>query len=407
MISTFTNKKKIINDPVFGFITIPHPLIFDLIQHPTFQRLRRIKQTGLSSYVYPGAVHTRFHHALGALHLMQSAVASLRQTGTEITENEELATYVAILLHDIGHSPFSHALEKKIILSPHEEISLQIMIHLNKVFNNLLSEGIQIFKGVHPKRFLSQLVSSQLDMDRMDYLIRDSFYTGVTEGRIGYDRIIKMLRVINDELVIEEKGILSVEKFLVARRIMYWQVYLHKTSIAAEQMLGRLFPLITKELQNHRKYIPDSLLFFFENSIYSQDIVKESNLNHFTMLDDSDIILLIKNCTNHSDPAIKFIASGLLNRQIFKVALKNNPIQNSYVEEIKIKISDRYPDFKGDKTSDVIIMGSESNEAYRSKKDEIKILKKSSEVVPLSEMMTFLVNSEKVEKFYICHPEVF
>jgi HD superfamily phosphohydrolase len=291
------NKKKIVNDPVYGFITIPYNIVFDLVEHPYFQRLRRIKQVSLTHYVYPGALHTRFHHALGALHLMGQSIEVLRSKGVEISEKEAKAASIAILLHDIGHGPFSHTLENTLINVHHEELSLLFMESLNEQFKNKLELAIQIFKNEYHKKFLHQLISGQLDMDRMDYLNRDSFFTGVHEGVIGYDRIIKMLAVHKGELVVEEKGIYSIEKFLIARRLMYWQVYLHKTVLGVEQMLIRAWQR-AKDLasQGASFEISKSLRFFLFNDIKSEDFVRdrEELIGHFAKLDDYDIVSSLK-----------------------------------------------------------------------------------------------------------------
>ena len=299
------NKKKIFNDPVYGFITIPYELLFDLIEHPYFQRLRRIKQLGMTDYVYPGALHTRFHHALGALHLMTQTIESLRSKGVKITEEEALGVSIGILLHDIGHGPFSHALEHTIIDIHHETLSLTFMNVLNEEFDGALTTAIDIFTDQYPKRFLHQLISGQLDMDRLDYLTRDSFFTGVYEGVVGYDRIIKMLAVKEDELVVEEKGIYSIEKFLVARRLMYWQVYLHKTVVAAEQMLVRVLErakLLAK--QGIVLKVPDNLAYFLYNDFSEAELQENSRelLNNFARLDDYDIFAALKEFTLLEDP---------------------------------------------------------------------------------------------------------
>lgn len=302
---------KIFNDPVYGFIDIPRGLLLDLIDHPWFQRLRRIKQTGMAALVYPGALHTRFHHALGALHLMQEAVAVLRRKGVPISEAEQEAVCAAILLHDIGHGPFSHALEHTLVDLHHEELSLMMMQKLNQQFGGALNLAIEIFTDMYPRRFLHQLVSGQLDMDRMDYLNRDSFYSGVTEGMIGYDRIIKMLYVVDDQLVVEEKGIYSIEKFLMARRFMYLQVYVHKTSLSAESMLIALLNR-AKELSVAGQVLPASpwLSFFLANQSVSQSFTQDEIIDQFVQLDDSDIVVAMKMWAREKD----FICRTWLNR---------------------------------------------------------------------------------------------
>ncbi|HEY0245449.1 MAG TPA: HD domain-containing protein, partial [Mucilaginibacter sp.] len=296
------NKKKIINDPVYGFITIPTELVFDLIEHPYFQRLRYIKQLGMTHLVYPGALHTRFHHALGTMHLMSMAVETLCNKGHIITPEEQEAVTIAILLHDIGHGPFSHALEKTIVQGiSHEDISELLMDRLNHTFNGRLTMAIEIFNNTYPKRFLHQLVSSQLDMDRMDYLNRDSFFTGVSEGVISSDRIIKMLNVANDYIVVEKKGIYSIEKFLIARRLMYWQVYLHKTVVAGEQLLGKILKRARElALRGEKLFSTPALNHFLVNNI-SKDMFmqQEQHLKTFTCLDDTDIMAAVKVWMNH------------------------------------------------------------------------------------------------------------
>ena len=309
------NKLKILNDPIYGFITIPNSLIFDLIQHKYFQRLRRITQMGMSYLVYPGAHHTRFHHAIGCVHLMQKAVNVLRFKGVTISEDEEEGLYVAILLHDIGHGPFSHAMEHSIVNGiSHEGISLMFMQELNEEFNSNLTLAIQIFKGEYPRKFMCQLVSGQLDMDRSDYLKRDSFYTGVAEGNINSERLITMLNVVNDELVVEEKGIYSVEKFLIARRFMYWQVYLHKTGLVAEQLLIRVLKR-AKELTKNGIKLPsrEALTFFLENDILHEDF-NSSTLQIFAQLDDFDVISAMKEWQCHNDFVLSKLCNMIINR---------------------------------------------------------------------------------------------
>lgn len=327
------NKRKIINDPVYGFTTIPDELIYDLIQHPYFQRLRRIRQLGLTDYVYPGATHSRFQHALGALHLMTIAIDSLRSKGVEITEKEAQGAMIAILLHDIGHSPYSHALEKKIIPLKHETLSLMFMKELNEEFDGKLSEAIKIFSNKHPKRFLSQLVSSQLDVDRMDYLNRDSFFTGVAEGVIGYERIIKMLSVVDNQIVVEEKGIYSIEKFLQSRRIMYWQVYLHKTVLAAEKMLIHWFGLLLQDPMR------DKALPNLKKILSNDPKIKERKklLKLYANIDDTDIISALKFSLNSRNSNIQVLANGLLNRNLFKCQLSDHSFSKSFIRNCKKK----------------------------------------------------------------------
>ena len=402
------NKRKIINDPIYGFITIPYDIIFDLIEHPYFQRLRRIKQLGLTHYVYPGALHTRFHHALGAMHLMQQAIKTLRGKSIEITGEEAKAVTIAILLHDIGHGPFSHALEQKIVKVHHEEISLLFMEELNEEFDGKLDLAIKIFKGDYYKKFLHQLVSSQLDMDRMDYLNRDSYFTGVSEGVIGYDRIIKMLNVRNDEIVIEYKDIYSIEKFLIARRIMYWQVYLHKTALSAEQMLIKVFERV-KTLASQKVDLPisDALRFFVYNNISSKQFRtnRKELLRQFALLDDVDIISALKKFTQNNDFILKKMSTGILNRQLFRVEIKNNAFNCDYIESIRHKVKKQLHLTNEQVLSDLIIIGTESNRAYSTKKDEIKMLMKDNSIKLLLDASDHIIDSDILIKHYICYPK--
>ncbi|MBL7816860.1 MAG: HD domain-containing protein [Saprospiraceae bacterium] len=403
------SKVKIFNDPVYGFISVPNPsILLDLIDHPYFQRLRRIAQTALTHYVYPGAHHTRFHHALGAYHLMTQAVDVLRQKGVEITDEESEGVSIAILLHDIGHGPFSHTLEHTIIDVHHEELSLAFMEELNEEFDNRLKVALDIFQDEHPKRFLHQLVSGQLDMDRMDYLNRDSFFTGVSEGVIGYDRIIKMLNVSHGELVVEEKGIYSIEKFLIARRLMYWQVYLHKTVLSAERML-------TKTLQR-AKYLVNtegvSLESFGQlNGFLQFSPLDERKKNikeltrHFALLDDFDIIASLKNWTNCSDFILSYLSNSILNRRLFKLELKNTPHESNVVESIVRQVAAKVPEETD--LSYLVFTGEESNLTYNKTKDEIKILFKNGEVKPISDSMDYELHSKIVTKHYLCFPKNF
>ena len=329
------NKNKILNDPVYGFITIQHELTFDLMDHPFVQRLRRISQLGLSHLVYPGAVHNRFHHAIGALHLMQEAIAVLRAKGTDISDQEGEAVCAAILLHDIGHGPFSHALEHSIVKGVrHEDISALIMSRLNEELNGALDTAIAIFNDHHPKRFLHQLVSSQLDMDRMDYLARDSFYSGVAEGKIGSERIIKMLAVKDDRLVVEEKGIYSIEKFLMARRLMYWQVYLHRTVLCAEFMLMRVLKRAKAlALSGADVFTTPALSIFINESLDRAKFIADPEiLNRFCELDDSDITCALKVWQHHDDPILSELSKRIVHRNLFQIELRSQPFSNNEVE---------------------------------------------------------------------------
>jgi len=404
-----TSKKlKIFNDPIYGFITIPNPLIFDLIAHPYFQRLRRISQMGLSYLVYPGAHHTRFHHALGSMHLMQQALQVLRYKGVEITEEEESGLYCAILLHDIGHGPFSHAMEHSIVESTdHEYISLQFMQSLNKTFNGSLTLAISIFRGEYEKGFLNQLVSSQLDMDRLDYLKRDSFYTGVAEGNINAERLITMLNVVNGKLVVEEKGIYSVEKFLMARRFMYWQVYLHKTGIVAEQLLIRVLKR-AKEISGEQQVVACSEpLRFFMNSRIEREDFNSIILDTFAKLDDVDIWAAIKNWTNHSDFVLSQLCNMLVNRRLLKVKLKNKPIEKTRFEKYFSEFKQKYK-LSDYETSYFVFTGEIENRAYDSNHQNISILKKNGKLIDVakaSDQLNSKALSKTVTKYYICYPK--
>ena len=404
------NKKKIINDPVYGFITISFDLLFDLIEHPIFQRLRRIKQLGLTHYVYPGALHTRFHHALGAMHLMQQAVKVLRQKGIDISVEEEQAVIIAILLHDVGHGPFSHTLEHTIMNIHHEELSVFLMEVLNEEFDGKLDLAIKIFKKEYHKKFLYQLVSSQLDMDRMDYLNRDSFFTGVAEGVIGYDRIIKMLSVVDNELVVEEKGIYSIEKFLIARRIMYWQVYLHRTVLSGEQMLIRALKRAKFLLQNGRDvFASDSLYYFMKQSILAQDLVnnRDEILNHYSQLDDVDIMSGLKKWCSHEDKVLAFISKGLVNRRLFRIEIQEEPFESSKVQQLRNDVRKALNNEVSDEDLNYLVFtGSESNRTYSKGKQEIKVCFKNGEVLPISEVTDFEISPKSTTKYYICYPKI-
>lgn len=401
------NKKKIINDPVHGFISIPNELIFDLIQHPFFQRLRRIKQLGLSDFVYPGALHTRFHHALGAMHLMSLALEVLRQKGFEVSDQEVEGAQIAILLHDIGHGPFSHTLEFTLLNDIHHEmLSVLIIKELNQYFEGRLQLALDIFMDKYPRRFLHQLVSSQLDMDRMDYLLRDSFFTGVVEGKIGADRIIKMLTLKDDELVVEEKGIYSIENFLTARRLMYWQVYLHKTNLAAEQMLIQVLKR-AKHLQRKGKEV-----FFTESleRLSTQNPTLETLSNNtellyaYLSLDDFDIWACIKIWQNHNDYILATLSKMLLTRQLFKLTLSPEPIEKTLLVEKKALILSQHP-IKPKQVKYFFSNGTTSNEAYLSKGDKINILTKKGEIKDIaqaSDLPNIKALRKIVKKYYLC-----
>ena len=402
------NKLKIFNDPIYGFITIPNALIYDLIQHSYFQRLRRISQMGLSYLVYPGANHTRFHHALGCMHLMQKAVDVLRFKGIAISEAEENALYIAILLHDIGHGPFSHAMEKSIVEDVHHEaISLLFMNQLNEEFNGQLSLAIQVFKGEYHRKFMLQLISSQLDMDRMDYLKRDSFYSGVAEGNVNSERLIQMMNVVDDVLVIEEKGIYSVEKFLMSRRLMYWQAYLHKTSLVAELILTKVLKR-AKELTLKGVQLPCSepLLFFLQNRIALENF--DANiLDLFSQLDDFDIISALKSWQRQDDFILSSLSKMIINRDLPKIKVvadktlldEIGPLQERFAAENNLSIAD---------TNYFIFKGKIKNQAYSKEAEPIRILKKDrtiEDVVEASDQLNLKSLSKLVTKYYICFPK--
>jgi HD superfamily phosphohydrolase len=404
-----TNKLKIFNDPIYGFITIPNTLIYDLIQHPYFQRLRRISQMGMSYLVYPGAHHTRFHHALGCMHIMQKAVQTLQFKGVAISEEEENALYIAILLHDIGHGPYSHAMEHSIVEEVHhEELSLLFMEQLNKEFDGKLALAIQVFKGEYHRKFMLQLISSQLDMDRMDYLKRDSFYSGVAEGNINSERLIQMMNVQDDYLVIEEKGIYSVEKFLVARRLMYWQAYLHKTSVVAELILTKILKR-AKELTQKGIVLPcsESLQFFMQNKISLSDFDKNV-LDKFSYLDDYDVMGAIKSWQFHDDFVLKSLCRMILNRDLLKIQMTDDKPN----KENLLAIKNKYISLAGisEKEADYFVFkGKLKNQAYSKSSEPIHILKKDKtieDVVEASDQLHLKALSKPVTKYFICFPKV-
>lgn len=403
-----TNKLKILNDPIYGFITIPNALIYDLIEHPYFQRLRRISQMGLSYLVYPGAHHTRFHHALGSMYLMQKAIQILTFKGVEISEDEKNALYIAILLHDIGHGPFSHALEESIVTGVnHETISLKFMEALNKEFKGKLSLAITIFKGNYHRKFLHQLISSQLDMDRLDYLKRDSFYTGVAEGNINAERILTMLNVVDDNIVIEEKGIYSIEKFIVARRLMYWQVYLHKTGLVAEKVLEKVLKR-AKELVSKGKELPGSKAFqyFLKQNINENEFTDET-LKTFAKLDDFDVLSAIKEWISNDDEILSKLSKNLINRQLPKIIIKNEPFSS---EELKIITDEAKKILKisEDKLDYFVYQGKISNQAYDTTKNNIQILYKNKtikDITQASDHLNIQALSSPVYKYYVCYPK--
>lgn len=389
---------KIINDPVYGFITIDDELIADIIAHPYYQRLRRISQMALAQLVYPGAVHSRLHHSLGAYHLMRSALLELINKGIEISEEEQQAAKIAILLHDIGHGPYSHALEHVIAEGiHHEELSILMMIELNNQFNGKLQMAIDIFTNHHPKKFLHQLISGQIDVDRMDYLTRDSFFTGVSEGVIGYDRIIKMLTVHEGELMVEEKGIYSIEKFLVARRLMYWQVYLHKTVLCAEQMLKK----IIKRAKHINAHCHETLYNFMH--------LKSSttSLSEFCKIDDYDVMMAIKQWCNHEDKVLSVLCNGIINRKLLKIKYFSAPVDENYRKEILSEVKEKY-DMSDEDMDWLVFAGEASSSTYNFENEKIKILFKDGLVKDITEVDNALINDNLkglVKKYYICFPK--
>ena len=402
------NKLKIFNDPIYGFITIPNELVFNLIEHPYFQRLRRISQMGLSYLVYPGAHHTRFHHALGSMHLMQKAIQTLKIKGVEISEDESNALLCAILLHDIGHGPFSHTLEHSIAKGlSHEQISLKFMQALNEEFNGSLTTAISIFKGEYPRKFLCQLVSGQLDMDRADYLKRDSFYTGVAEGNINSERLISMLNVVDDKLVIEEKGIYSVEKFLLARRLMYWQVYLHKTSLLAEQLLMNILKRVKWLHKNHIEIAAGkSLMYFIENDIALNDF-DATALQQFAALDDYDIIYAIKQWQFHDDKVLRMLCQMVINRKLQTIKIKSKPVASSKLQAYLSKFAEEH-EMSDEEAAYFIFEGSISNQAYTLKKEQIIIQFKTGklqDIVKASDHFNLKALTKPVVKYYISYPK--
>jgi len=402
------NKRKIINDPVFGFITIPNDFLYDIIQHPYFQRMNRIKQLGLTSTVYPGAQHTRLQHSLGAMYLMGEAINQLRLVGNEITNHEADGALASILLHDIGHAPFSHTMEHSLVSGiSHEEISLIMMRKIDIEMEGKLDIALKIFTNTYPKKFLHQLVAGQLDMDRMDYLSRDSFFSGVSEGIIGSARIIKMLNIHNDQLVVEAKGIYSIEKFLVARRLMYWQVYLHKTAIAAEKMLMNILKRAKELARNNVELFASPSLHYFLYTEVNRHIFLNQNeaLDHFAMLDDSDLICAIKVWSTHSDLVLGTLCKAFTNRRLFKVEIHTEPIAESvrqqylkqYMEHFNVSNSEAEY-FMGDETV--------STDTYSPEDDNINILYKDGtvkDIADASDMLNISVLTKKVVKHFFCY----
>lgn len=409
----YTDKKysrKIFNDPVHGFINISDELVFTLIEHPYFQRLRRIKQLGITHLVYPGALHTRFQHALGSMYLMDQAIIILRSKGHTITKEESQAALIAILLHDIGHGPFSHSLENLILENlDHEMISAIFMDKLNNIFDKKLSMALDIFNNNYSKKFLHQLVSSQLDVDRLDYLKRDSFFTGVSEGIIGTERIIKMLNILDDELVVEAKGIYSIESFIIARRIMYWQVYFHKTVIAAEHMLINIFKRAKQLFSSYDDlFTTPSLKFFMGGNSGNSDYEEQdSNIENFAKLDDFDIFTSIKVWSEHSDNILSTLCFKLLNRKLFKIEIQEKEFDEVFIKKIKIKTAEKY-NIDMAEINYFVINKSISNNTYNHQSDKINILNKNGNIMDIaaaSDQMNETLLSNTVVKYFLCYPK--
>ncbi len=403
--------EKIINDPVFGFIRIPGGLLYNLVQHPLLQRLTRIKQLGLSSFVYPGAQHTRFQHSLGAFFLTSEAITQLMTKGNFIFDSEAEAVQIGILLHDIGHGPFSHVLENTLVRGvSHEDISLMLIEQINEEMNGQLNLALQIFKDLYPKRFLHQLISSQLDMDRLDYLKRDSFFTGVTEGHIGSARIIKMLNVNDDHLVVESKGIYSIENFLMSRRLMYWQVYLHKTAVAAEKMLISAL-LRAKELagRGEELFASPALRFFLYANIDEKEFRDNPLcLQNYTRLDDNDIWTALKVWSHHADPVLSLLCSGLVNRRLFKVEVTATPPTEEHIDEILRRITDKLH-VSTDEARYFLSVSCIGKDMYSKEDEGIEILYRdgtTKDIAEASDMFNISVLSKKVRKYYICAPRL-
>ena len=390
---------KIFNDPVYGFITVPRGIVLNLIEHPYFQRLQRIRQLGLSHYIYPGAVHSRFHHALGAYHLMTSALHNLKLKGIPISTEEFQAAQIAILLHDIGHGPFSHVLEHTIVSVPHEEMTLRMMEELNLEFDGALDLAIKLFKNEYPRPFLQQLISSQLDMDRLDYLNRDSFFTGVAEGVIGYDRLILMMDVVDNQLVIEEKAIYSIEKFLTSRKIMYLQVYMHKTALSAESMLILFLDLIRKS--KNKPNVSAALNFFLQNNEFDSTLEGQKILiENYTNIDDVDIWFLLKSCLDSEDSDIKNLAKGLINRRLFKIRIQDAPLEG-ILGSSGLDIQEHYRN-----SSSLSEVRQDSFEfiPYNQHDGEILIKTKEGNLVPFSSIPNMQHLQTPVKKYFVTIP---
>ena len=404
-------KNKIINDPIYGFISIRFPLIWQLIEHPFIQRLRRVSQLGLSSLVFPGANHSRFHHAIGAMHLMDKAIITLKSKGHEITKKEHEASLIAILLHDVGHGPFSHALENSIVNNlNHEKISLMYMYKLNDIFDKKLSTAIEIFTKNYRKKFLNQLVSSQIDVDRMDYLNRDSFYSGVNEGIISSDRIISMLNVFNNELVVDYKGLYSVEKFVIARKLMYWQVYLHKTVLSAEHTLMQILKRAKKLFQiNFGLFCtPDFEFFLNKKDVVDEKFFNETDaLTHFSKIDDTDIISCLKYWANSDDKVLKILANCIINRNLLKIKTVEKHIKKNELLTIRKLIKEQY-ELSNDEVDYLVFPIEIENLTYNTLEQEIKFLKNDNKIIKFSDIkdeINMNMQNSKISKYYICHPD--
>ena len=402
------NDSKIISDPVFGFIKVPRGLLLSIVRHPLFQRLTRIKQLGLTNVVYPGAQHTRFQHSLGAFYLTSEAILSLTLKGVFIFESEAEAVQAAILMHDIGHGPFSHVLENTLIHGiSHEDISLMMMSQIDHDLGGQLALAISIFKDEYPKRFLHQLISSQLDMDRLDYLRRDSFFTGVTEGNIGSARIIKMLNVVDDNLVLDYKGIYSIENYLTSRRLMYWQVYLHKTTVACEkQLISLLSRAKYLARQGEQLFAPPSLRYFLYNEVDREHFMANDDaLHYYELLDDNDIWSSMKVWMTHSDPILSLLARDLIERRIFKVEVRNEPVEEAEVSEIQHTIATRMGTTY-EEAAYLVNVSAVQKDMYDIHDDHISILYKDGsikDITEASEILNISLLSKKIRKYYLCY----
>lgn len=404
------NKRKIFNDPVHGFITIPHELVFDIIEHKYFQRLRRIKQLGLTDYVYPGAIHSRFHHALGAFHLMRRVLSLLKIKGHRITDEEELGASIAILLHDIGHGPFSHTLEKWLIPKVHhEDISRIYMQRLNRHFKGRLELAIQIFDNTYRKKFLHQLVSSQLDVDRLDYLTRDSFFTGVSEGAIPYERIIEMINVHDDELVVEEKGVYSVESFIISRRLMFWQVYLHKTVLCVEEMMVKAVQRARQlALRHEEQDVSPALNYFLKHKVLLKDFSGEGPaLDYYSELDDVDVLAALKKWQLSGDKVLHILCDAILNRRLFRTESAPRPFAERKIRLLREKAMKKYR-LNEEEAAFIVFTGSTSNHAYDPAENRINILTQQDKVIDIaraSQQLNSAVLSKPVTRHYVFYPK--